>query len=712
MKKKQGIFIAIFCLLLAIMSGTVLSLYDNVKESSKATGQDIVAQNYYDFGYYTLALQKALDPDYEVLIYTKEIPESVQNICNKYINDNLEGYLSVIQNDSDLMFEAINTKTNKKISHHEDDLSSKTDKMFDGTIDFTTDKRAILKGDFDKNIFDHYVFDNIAQDALRYYHDIYMDPTDIEYENGNGGYSYQGIQYADDSIQVNIPKDLSVTFALPENVTESSYFYNDTYYESYYYGFAAAAMAICCGILFMFFLIYPVTVVENAPYFKASCRMKAGTRIILLGALIGAWVTGCIMVCAITLNGQFSDFFDLMNIGYSDTFIPIINFVVWFITLAIASLEIFQIKYIFAHGVMRYLKEDTLTASLIRKIKKYIQKLSEIDLSNPLEKTILKFVLMNTVAIFLMCTTWIFGYFLAIIYAIICFYYIVKKANNIQQDYLKIVGAAKQLGNGNFDVDIQDDLGMFNGLKEDFSHIRDGFEKAVKEETKSQHMKTELISNVSHDLKTPLTCIKNYIVLLQDDQLDEATRHEYLENLNQYSNRLTTLIEDLFDVSKVNSGNMKLSLMDINIIALIEQAQAECIDQLEEKGLTIIPSFEESEIICYLDGDKTYRIFENLFTNISKYAMPNSRVYIEVHELAEDVEIIFKNISMAQMNFTAEEIVDRFVRGDKSRHETGSGLGLAIVKSFTEIQKGSFHIEIDGDLFKAILHFKKERNQA
>lgn len=530
-------------------------------------------------------------------------------------------------------------------------------------------------------------------------------------EDVENGFDYHGVHYGDESIKVNIPKNLSVSFALPQEVTKSSHYYGNVYYESYAYAFAATAMAVCCGILFMYFLIYPVRVVENAPLFKRIYHLKAGLRILLMAFLISIWITSTIMLSVFTINKEFYEFFHQMNIGGGNMLIPIINFVVWFITLAVISLEIFQIKYIFAHGIMRYLKEDTLIASLIRKIKSYSHRLSEFDLSNSLDKTILKFVLINTIIIFIMCTIWVFGYFLAIVYALLCFVWISKKAKKIQQDYLKIIDAAKQLGNGNFDVNIQEDLGMFNGLKEDFSHIRDGFEKAVKEETKSQNMKTELISNVSHDLKTPLTCIKNYIVLLQDDQLDEATRHEYLENLNQYSNRLTTLIEDLFDVSKVNSGNMKLSLMDINIIALIEQAQAECMDQLEEKGLNIITCFEESEIICHLDGDKTYRIFENLFTNISKYAMPNSRVYIEVH-VKDDVEIIFKNISMEQMNFTAEEIVDRFVRGDKSRHETGSGLGLAIVKSFTEVQQGSFHIEIDGDLFKAILHFKKVQDQA
>lgn len=277
----------------------------------------------------------------------------------------------------------------------------------------------------------------------------------------------------------------------------------------------------------------------------------------------------------------------------------------------------------------------------------------------------------------------------------------------IQKDYNRLLKAAQELGKGNFDMEIEADLGVFNQLEIEFNNIKDGFKKAVEEEIKSQNMKNELISNVSHDLKTPLTCIKNYIVLLQDDLLTEKTRHEYLNNLNLYVNRLTTLIEDFFEISKINSGNIQLNLMNLNIIALLEQTYTESKEILEAKNLILIRKYESTDIKLKLDGDKTYRIFENLFTNIAKYAMINSRVYLEVKDDINKIVVEFKNISATQMNFTADEIVERFVRGDKSRHETGSGLGLAIAKSFTEVQGGEFKIDIDGDLFKTIICFKK-----
>ena len=216
---------------------------------------------------------------------------------------------------------------------------------------------------------------------------------------------------------------------------------------------------------------------------------------------------------------------------------------------------------------------------------------------------------------------------------------------------------------------------------------------------------SKMISDAD-DLKTPLTGIKNYAELLGQDNVSGQDKQVYLENLQHYIDRLNNLIEDLFEVSKVNSGNIELNPVELNVVALIQQAQAETEDLLKQKNLTVILDAPENGIVQALDGDKTYRIFENLFTNIAKYTLPGTRVYVSATAQPEYTEIVFKNISEAQMNFTPEEIVERFVRGDKSRHESGSGIGLAIVKSFTEVQNGTFSIEIDGDLFKAVVRFK------
>lgn len=336
-----------------------------------------------------------------------------------------------------------------------------------------------------------------------------------------------------------------------------------------------------------------------------------------------------------------------------------------------------------------------------------MNKVIDFDLNDSLNKTVLKIVLFNLLIIAGCSIFFVFGIFFAVIYSIIIFILIRKKFQDIQNDYHTLLKATQQLSNGHFDVQINQDIGIFNPLKDEFVHIKDGFEKAVKEEVKSQRMKTELISNVSHDLKTPLTSIITYVDLLKNNNLSNDDRQHYLDILERNSLRLKNLIEDLFEVSKANSGDVKLNLVDIDIISLIKQSQLECQDNLDEKSLSMKWNSSQDKMMCHLDSSKTYRIFENLFMNISKYALPHTRVYIDIHDHDDHVEIIFKNISEEEMTFNENEIVERFVQGDKSRNTHGSGLGLAIVKSFTEIQGGQFHVELDGDLFKTIVIFPK-----
>ena len=547
---------------------------------------------------------------------------------------------------------------------------------------------------------------DLSSDKLSYFNIANLLSSFAHYDGENTIY-IDNWMFDTNAIKINVPKNLQITYIIPE--TPASHGYASQYvnsWENYNY-FSAIALLSCSAILVLFILFYPIKIVEDVNPFLSVKRWKAEINLAVLTLMITFGVMGCMIVTGYTLNNSLLELLKRYDIMYVDYIVIVINFVIWILTLLVISLGIFQLKYIFARGFWRYLKEDTLIGSGVRSIKNKLNQIADIDLSKSLNQTIMKYILINTAIIMIMITFWGFGYFLAIIYAFLVFFWVKDKVLKVQDDYDKLLTATKELSKGNFDVEIDGDLGIFNALNDEFKNIRIGFETAVKEETKSQNMKNELVSNVSHDLKTPLTCIKNYIVLLQDDNLPIETRHEYLDNLNQYSNRLTNLIEDLFEVSKVNSGNIKLNLMELNIVALIEQAHAECSEILDAHQLTVITNYPHNDIILKLDGDKTYRIFENLFTNISKYALVNSRVYVDLTEETEDITIIFKNISQEQMNFSPQEITERFVRGDKSRHESGSGLGLAIAKSFVEAQGGTFNIAIDGDLFKAIITFKK-----
>ena len=220
-------------------------------------------------------------------------------------------------------------------------------------------------------------------------------------------------------------------------------------------------------------------------------------------------------------------------------------------------------------------------------------------------------------------------------------------------------------------------------------------------------MKTELITNVSHDLKTPLTAIITYINLLKDPGVTEEQKQEYLSTLDKKAVRLKTLIEDLFEVSKATTNNITLNYANVDICNLIRQCYLEYEDRMEEQGLQFKFLFPEEKVTLQLDPQKTFRIFENLYTNIIKYALPSTRVYVIVKDSDEETEITVKNISRTELSVSPEELTERFVRGDHSRNTEGSGLGLAIARSFTEIQHGTLRILLDGDLFKAILTFRK-----
>lgn len=272
-----------------------------------------------------------------------------------------------------------------------------------------------------------------------------------------------------------------------------------------------------------------------------------------------------------------------------------------------------------------------------------------------------------------------------------------------QKKYGYLVTAIRSVSEGNLQTEFTDDWGEFEPLKKELSSLQSAFLQAVEEEVKSQRMRNELITNVSHDLKTPLTAILTYTELLQGKNVTEQQREEYLAVLKRKSLRLKTLIEDLFEVSKASSGNVTFERERVDICSLMRQVYLEYEDGAKVSGLTFRFQFPDEKIYLWLDGEKTCRIFDNLYANILKYAMPDTRVYVSVVCEKEEVRIELKNISGTELNIPAESLTERFVRGDSARSSEGSGLGLAIARSFVELQDGRMQIEIDGDLFKVTL---------
>jgi signal transduction histidine kinase len=235
--------------------------------------------------------------------------------------------------------------------------------------------------------------------------------------------------------------------------------------------------------------------------------------------------------------------------------------------------------------------------------------------------------------------------------------------------------------------------------------ISNGFSSAINESMKSERLKTELITNVSHDIKTPLTSIINYVDLLKKEKIDNPKANEYIEVLDKKSQRLKKLIEDLVEASKASSGNIRMNIEKLNVVELIKQSLGEFEDKFKERNLDIQSDYSKSEIFIMADSRYLYRSIENMLSNISKYALENSRVYIEVFEEYGKVKISMKNISKEKLNITTDELMQRFVRGDKSRTTEGSGLGISIAKSLVEAQNGKFSLNIDGDLFKVEIEF-------
>jgi signal transduction histidine kinase len=271
----------------------------------------------------------------------------------------------------------------------------------------------------------------------------------------------------------------------------------------------------------------------------------------------------------------------------------------------------------------------------------------------------------------------------------------------------RLFRASEELSHGdlNYQVDTSHMKGGFAKAGENINHIADGMNQAVEDRMKSERMKTELITNVSHDIKTPLTSIINYSDLLAKEADDPEKIKEYTEVLIRQSTRLKKLIEDLIEASKASTGSLEVELVPCQVNVLLNQAAGEYEAKMKEKDLELVIDQPEETIIISADGRCLWRIFDNLLNNICKYSQHGTRVYLSLMKKDGRAEISFKNTSREQLNITAEELKERFVRGDSSRNTEGNGLGLSIAQSLTELQHGTMKLSVDGDLFKVILSF-------
>ena len=267
------------------------------------------------------------------------------------------------------------------------------------------------------------------------------------------------------------------------------------------------------------------------------------------------------------------------------------------------------------------------------------------------------------------------------------------------------------LGNMEYKIPLQGLRGENLKLAEMINGIANGFHMAVEEAMKNERLKTDLITNVSHDIKTPLTSIINYVAILKQSDIADPKIQGYLDILEAKAQRLKTLTEDVVEASKVSSGNISLEYMDVDLVEMIQQTEGEMAEKFEARNLKMIVNLPAEPAVVHVDGRRMWRVLENIFGNAAKYAMPGTRVYADLKLEEDTVDLSLKNVSEHQLNISADELTERFIRGDLSRSSEGSGLGLSIAQSLTTMQGGTFNLYLDGDLFRVNIRFPRVKKQ-
>ncbi len=545
--------------------------------------------------------------------------------------------------------------------------------------------------------------------------------------------------------RLEMPKNCEITFCISRQAAQSlgqngQYIYYDQdmnnvsvyfsmgEYASYYLSGCQQMFLILALLIFLLALVLPGLGEERAWEKVVLLKLPIEAVVVILTIIAGigseqvvglvSWVrSGHALGTVLRGNSaQIQLLTIILTYALNVLAVAALFFIAWCLGVSLRAMRVL--------GARAYLKQHSLCYLLVPFWKKLWRGMKKgfsigrdkvvdvyhdaehFDVTKDAKKLILRIVLWNALILVIVCSLPLGGVTIAVIYSVVLYFVLRRYVSKLQKKYGLLLKATNEIAQGNLNVTIEEDLGVFEPFKPQIYRIEEGFRNAVAEEVKSQRMKSELITNVSHDLKTPLTAIITYVKLLQEPGVTEEQRKEYLETLDRKSLRLKALIEDLFEVSKANSQNITLDIRDVDIVSMVKQVEFEMEDKLADAGLDVRMNLPEEKVIVPLDSQKTFRIFENLFGNIAKYALPGTRVYVNGFTAKDEVTIILKNIAAQELSASGEELTERFVRGDASRNTEGSGLGLAIAKSFTEIQGGKFRIELDGDLFKVVLIWK------
>ncbi len=476
------------------------------------------------------------------------------------------------------------------------------------------------------------------------------------------------------------------------DITLNRALYNQTK-SLYKYSYSTLIISIIIGSIELIYLIYSLGYVKNKEEIYLSWLDKIPLEILFFGYCLLFFVEAALLVMCLSVIS--------VDVNLCVMLIMLVGYFSVLSALYGAGTLLKRIK---AHTFFK----NSITYRILKWLIQKYKNVKNIISSNKNlgGKIALYFIGIVTVSILIGLIFKEFGILLDIVFWIWCYYKIMKEVDKFKQ----IHDATEKIYKG--DTNIKLDESLYTGvLKELAIYINDiagGFSNAIKESLKSERLKTELITNVSHDIKTPLTSIINYVDLLKQENIQNEKAKEYIEVLDNKSQRLKKLIEDLVEASKASSGNIKINKEVLNVKELLNQVTGEFENKFNSRGLNIISKLPEKTVYIKADSRYLYRVLENIYSNVAKYAEENTRVYIDcILEEENTVTIYVKNISKDELNISADELMQRFVRGDKSRNTEGSGLGLSIAKSLTELQDGTFNIYLDGDLFKVAIKFKR-----
>ena len=478
----------------------------------------------------------------------------------------------------------------------------------------------------------------------------------------------------------------------------------------------ALILFIAGGILFLVSAVWLAVTAGKKPedeelYLTAFDHWKTE---ISAGLVIALWAAvTCVVIAAGTTFGSFSEVTTAVEYYGADT-IPVV-----YSTLFTAAINLADLAGLFFYGLFSFACFFAGYVSLTRRIKaKILWKGSllyalllaagkvwrERSVTVKSGAAVLGFLFVQWLAILIRNLPFIllaFAADLAVIWIVLSG---AIAKNRIRKGIEEISG-----GNLEYRIDLKWLRGEERHIAEKINNIGSGLNKAVDEAMRNERLKTDLITNVSHDIKTPLTSIINYVDILKRSNITDEKIRGYLDILEAKAQRLKTLTEDVVEASKVSSGNITLEYMDMDLRELVQQTEGEMAEKFTARNLTMVLNIPEEPAVIHVDGRRMWRVLENVFGNAAKYAMPGTRVYADIIVTEDKVDFSLKNVSEQQLNISADELTERFIRGDISRSTEGSGLGLSIAKSLTTMQGGDFELYLDGDLFRVNIRFARVR---